>query len=380
MRFLGLSHILVIAMGFPCFGRAFTLQEDGFHVRPGENIQDALKAAAASPTMKVVKVHAGVYRPGSRGQALIWFNKRHDGIRLEAEGEVTLTAANPELSDPKTTGHPAVVNHVVYFGDGISTNTILKGFRITGANGFMTTSRTRQLEPDETLSKGLFFFSDGGGIKIFGRSYPTILDVEVSGNFTRPCGAGISIEHLGHTQNFVRIENCIFRNNRTQVTGAAVDLLPPGSAAQIINCLFVGNISNTGIDTVAQRSGEPPFTNSGVLTVFPDSRAWVKNCTFAHNRNAVDDMSKESIYENSIFSKNDLEGGLVKSRRYELDVQEGARVSGCFFEGEVLDAKHAISRTKNTFDAPSPAFDERFVPQNRAYEKAGYRPLAKPGR
>ena len=50
---------------------------------------------------------------------MVWFNARHDGIILEAVGEVTLTAANPEIADKRSETHPAVVNHVVYFGDGI---------------------------------------------------------------------------------------------------------------------------------------------------------------------------------------------------------------------------------------------------------------------
>ena len=309
-----------------CFG--VTLKDGAYQVFPGDNIQDALENAARNPTVKVVKVHPGEYRPHTKRQALIWFNRIHDRIRLEAVGDVTLTAANPEISDPKSPSHPAVVNHIVYFGDGISTNTVRKGFRITGANNFVTKAGTRQIEPDTALPKGLFFYADGGGIKIFGRSYPTITGVEVVGNVTSPCGAGISIEHGRHTQDSVLIEHCVFRNNRAQVTGAAVDLLPPGSAARIVNCLFVGNVSNTGADVVAQSSGEKPFTNSGVLTVFPRSRALVQNCTFTNNRNAVDDMSKASVYRDCIFWKNDLDGGWVKANRYELEVKERARVLG----------------------------------------------------
>src|SRR6266516_6676609 len=118
------------------------LREDGYHVFPGDNIQEALQRAAESSTNKLVKVHAGEYRPNSKRQALIWFNKMHDGIRLEAVGPVTLTAVNPELAVSSEPGFPAVVNHVVYFGDGISSNTVLKGFRITGANNFVTKERT----------------------------------------------------------------------------------------------------------------------------------------------------------------------------------------------------------------------------------------------
>src|SRR5580765_4226484 len=98
-------------------GAAITLSPDGYHVFPGDNIQEALQRAATNQSQKVVKVHDGEYRPDKKRQALIWFNRAHDGIRLEAEGAVTLTAANPLLALPSDPGFPAVVNHVVYFGD-----------------------------------------------------------------------------------------------------------------------------------------------------------------------------------------------------------------------------------------------------------------------
>src|SRR5262245_21798433 len=110
---------------------AIALLSDGYHVYPGDNIQDALQAAASNKTHKVVKVHAGEYRPSGKRQALIWFKDLHDGIRLEAVGAVTLTAANSQVALPSEPGFPAVVNHVVYFGDGISSNTVLRGFKIT---------------------------------------------------------------------------------------------------------------------------------------------------------------------------------------------------------------------------------------------------------
>src|SRR5882724_12882614 len=87
---------------------AISLSNDGYHVFPGDNIQDALQQAAENKTNKLVKVHAGEYRPNSKRQSLIWFNRLHDGIRLEAVGPVTLTAANPQISSPHTHGFPAV--------------------------------------------------------------------------------------------------------------------------------------------------------------------------------------------------------------------------------------------------------------------------------
>jgi hypothetical protein len=357
---------------------AITLQADGYHVFPGDKIQDALEMAATNKTLKVVKVHAGEYRPDSKRQALVWFNKRHDGIRLEALGGVTLTAANPQLAKPSDPGFPAVVNHVVYFGDGISTNTILDGFRITGANSFLTRERTRQMEPDTTVPKNWFFFSDGGAIKIFGRSYPQIKNVEVAENFTSPCGAGISVQHQGYMESSVLIENCLFLTNRTQVTGCAIDLLA-GSAARIINCLFVGNVSNTGEDVVAKQSGEKPFVNSGVITIFQTSQAEIRNCTFTQNRNGVDDMGGASSYINNIFYDNKIEGaGNRGLGRYELAMETGAKeILGNFINGAILDGQKVISREKNTLDAPDPKFDKDFAPQAPEYKNVGYRPVKK---
>jgi len=371
--FAVLSALGLVAF-FSRANAAIQLSQDGYHVFAGDKIQDALELAARNTTNKIVKVHAGEYRPESKRQALIWFNKEHNGIRLEAAGPVTLTAANPELSSPSDPGFPAVVNHVVYFGDGVSSNTVIKGFRLTGANSFLTREGTREMEPNATIAKNFFFFADGGAIKIFGRSYPAIQNLEVVDNFTSPCGAGISVQHQGFNQSWVLIENCVFLRNRTQVTGAAIDLLA-GSAARILNCLFVGNVSNTGTDVVAKNSGERPFVNSGVVTIFQNSRAEVGHCTFTGNRNGVDDMGGASIYTDCIFFDNKLESGLKGLPRYELAVNGGVKeVSGCFINGVVHDVGHLVSFEKNMLKAPDPKFDTHFVPASADYKNAGYRP------
>src|SRR5215831_7851495 len=82
-------------------GVTFDAAVGGYRVRPGGSIQAALEAAANDPAHKIVYVHAGTYRPAEHGQALIWFNARHDGITLEAVGEVVLTAANQAIADNK---------------------------------------------------------------------------------------------------------------------------------------------------------------------------------------------------------------------------------------------------------------------------------------
>ena len=349
---------------------------DGYHVHPAGRIQDALEAAARDPVRKTVFVHAGTYRPAAKGQSLIWFNARHDGVTLEAVGDVILTAANPAIADPLAHSHPAVVNHVVYFGDGVSPKTILRGFRITGAKNFTTGSGERSPIESDDIRKTPFFYLDGGGIKIYARSYPTIERVEVYGNYTSPCGGGVSVEHLGQVQEAVVFRDCIFRNNRTQTTGSAIDLLH-GSRAAIENCLFVGNVANVGVDYVGLLTGGEYHAEhgSGALTVFEGSRAAVSRSTFTGNWNGVDDNGTGSTYVDSIFWMNTLAGGISAGPRYELDITDAGGVRGNLIRGDVEDLRGTIDRDANTFDPPDPRFDAQFSPRAPEYARAGYRPV-----
>lgn len=347
-----------------------------YHVHPGGRIQDALEAAAADPVNKTVYVHAGTYRPRATGQALIWFNARHDGITLEAVGDVILTAANPDVADKSAPSYPAVVNHVVYFGDGISRTTIFRGFKVTGANNFTTGSGEKSPIESDEIRKTVFFYTDGGGIKIYARSYPTIEDVEIYDNYASPCAGGVSVEHLGQPQDSVLFRNCIFRNNRTQTTGSALDLLH-GSAATVENCLFVGNVANLGVDVVGLLTGGEfhPEHGSGAITVFADSKLTMSRSTVTGNWSGVDDAGRGSSYVDSIFWKNTLTGGISPGKRYELDLEDGSGVRGSFIHGDINDLRGTIRKELNTFDPPDPRFDARFVPQAPEYGKVGYRPV-----
>lgn len=359
------------------------LVDGAYQVYPGEEIQEVLEMAARDAAHKRVEVHAGTYRPRRPGQALIWFNDRHDGLIVEARGRVVLTAANPEIAELGARSFPAVINHVVYFGDGVTNRTVLRGFEITGSNAFVTRSDgpepiERALDLPE-LQKGNFFYSDGGGIKIFGRSYPTLENLLVYENYTEPCGGGISVEHRGFLQGSVVIRNSVFRDNRTQITGSAVDLLP-GSSAIIENCLFVGNISNTGPDDLSPPGLEyQRESGSGALTVFAGSRVWVRNSTFTANWNGVDDKGSGNVYSDSIFWRNVARGGVSPGPRYELDLLDGSGVTGCRIHGEVDDATGEVSGERNVLGAPDPDFDEHFVPRAPLYEGVGYRPVSTSG-
>jgi hypothetical protein len=374
--------LLLVSTALPV--RAFAREEaalpfeasaDAFQVYPGGSIQDALDAAARHTSRKTVVVHAGTYAPPAPGQALIWLNARHDGITLEAAGDVVLTAANPALADPRAPSHPAVVNHVVYFGDGISRKTVFRGFRITGANNYTTGSGQQSPIDSDEVRKTLFFYTDGGGIKVYARSFPTIENVEVFGNYTSPCGAGVSVEHLVEPHESVLFRNCIFRNNRTQTTGAGFDLLH-FSKALLENCLFTGNISNLGVDAVGILAGGEfhPENGSGAMTVFAGAQALVTRCTFTGNWNGVDDAGTGSRYVDSIFWQNTAKGGISPGRRYEIDIEDGAGVKGCFIHGDIGDLRGTIPRAANTLDAPDPQFDAQFVPRAPQYASVGYRP------
>ncbi len=349
------------------------------HVYPGSSIQHALDAAARNGH-KTVFVHAGTYAPRAAGQALICFNARHDGLTLEAVGDVTLTAANAAMADPRAPSHPAIVNHVVYFGDGISRQTVLRGFRITGANNFTTGSGEKSPIESDELRKTLFFYTDGGGIKVYARSFPTIEHVEVAGNYASPCGGGVSVEHLVAPRESVLFRNCVFRDNRAQTTGAGFDLLHY-SKATLENCLFTGNVANMGVDTVGILAGGEfhPENGSGAMTVLPGAQATVRRCTFTGNWNGVDDAGTGSTYEDSIFWQNTAKGGICPGGRYEIDIEDGAGVKGCFVHGQVDDLRGTIARGANRLAAPDPQFDAQFVPQAPQYAGVGYRPAARPG-
>lgn len=334
----------------------------------------ALNEAALNPTNKVVKVHAGVYQPKAAGQALVWFNRSHNGIRLEAVGTVTLSAANPKIAQTGTPGCPALVNHVVYFGDGIDNRTTVQGFRITGANHFVTMDPP-ELEPNARFKKDLFFYGDGGAIKIFGNSSPTLSGLEIVNNYASPCAGGVSVQQQWAPEERrpdpVRMYDCVLRENRSQITGAAVDLLP-GSSAVISNCLFVGNMANLGVNFVSANQAQPEFTNSAPLTVFPGSHAVVLQCTFTGNRNGVEDIGGPSVYENCVFWGNTRGGAYYGGARYDLKVED-AQVKGCFFGGPVLDEHGVVSRSGNELEAPDPKFDEELRPTAREYARVGAR-------
>ncbi len=354
-------------------------------VTPADDLQAAVDRAADSGAERVT-LKRGTYRPRQPGQALLILTKRHDGLTIKADqpGTAVLTAENSDLAVPNTPSFPAVVNHVILAGDGVSSRTTLQGLAITGANGYVdqAANRLRSHYPEfqGNLKPGMFFFLDGGAVKVFGNSAPQFLNCTIANNRTQLCGAGVSIEQTFESSEPVTFKDCIFRDNHCPATGAAVDVLS-GGLAEFDNCLFVGNIANTGMDEISRKTGLSynQKHGCGALTVFPDSRVHVRNCTFTANWNGVDDHGSGSVYENSIFWMNDAWDESRPGEPYELDVLESAVVTGCFVHGNINDLRGHVSHERNSFEKFDPQFDEQFTPQNPDCQTAGYRPTASSG-
>ncbi len=362
--------VLTVALTVITAGYAFEVRDGAYHAFPSDDLQRVLDAAATNPVVKTIRVHEGTYIPSSHRQALIYLNRAHSGIQLEGVGRPVLSAANPNIADRSSPSYPAVVNHVIYLGDGLSTNTRIAHFRLTGANHFVTNSHQESMEPDRSVRKGRFYYGDGGAVKIYHRSYPVLQDLEIVDNYASPCAGGISIQQEGATHQSVLIKDCVFRNNRAEVTGAALDLLW-GSRARVVNCLFVGNISNTG-----PGEGENPFSNNGAVTVFPRSRLEMERCTLTGNRNGVDELGGLSEFTHCILTGNTLPGGAPTLPRFELDLQKGARVTGCVIRGPILDPQHSVDRAINTLDPAKLELDPSFVPAIGTFPGVGYRPFS----
>ena len=246
---------------------------------------------------------------------------------------------------------------------------------VTGANNYTTgTGEHSPIEPD-AIRKTPYFYLDGGGMKLCADACPTIERVEAVGNYTSPCGAGVSVEHLGKPLDAPFFRDCIFRYNRTLVTSAALNLLH-GSRATLENCLLVGNMANLGLDYVGLLTGGEyhPEHRSGAITVFEGARAEVRRCIFTVNWAGVDDNGTASTYVKSFSGTTRCKGGVSTGARYEIDIAKGAGVKESFINGETNDLRGTIDRATNTVGPPDPRFDAQFVPEAPEYRTVGYLP------
>jgi hypothetical protein len=347
-----------------------------FHVYPGEDIQQAIDQAAAAIEDRRVIIHEGLYGPRVRGFSFISLTAPHEGIQVVADGNVTLTAR--PIIDGES-GPSAIVNHVLYCGDGLSNKTRIVGLRLTGTDGFVCEERIPQESFGERtphLKKGLFFFLDGGGLKLFGKSAPVFENVTFFDNLTSLCGGGANVDQQGFNEEPIRFQNCLFLGNRCPGTGAAIDILE-GTSVVVDNCLFVRNISNFGMDDLLAKFGlSYNFEHgSGAITVFANAKLHLSRSTFVNNWNGLDDRGVHNVIEKCVFWNNDKWDMSRPKEPYELDISDASGVRDCFIYGLQNDLQGAIDGMKNRLNPPDPEFDEVFVPRCQDYAEVGFRPI-----
>jgi len=342
------------------------------YVTPDQDLQAALDAAASATVDRRLILKPGVYQTAKTQFCLLAVTSKHDGLTVEGLDGVVLSARSPDNPNAAT------VSHVIYCGDGITQSTVFRNLTITGANGMATNGGVPVENYGDRaafLKQGLFFFMDGGAVKIFGQSSPVFERVDFVDNLTQLCGGAVSIEQQGFQTSPPMFRDCRFLRNRCPATGAAVDVLQ-GSSVSLENCLFVDNIGNYGMTEVQEKyqlsyNGEH---GSGALTVFPGSKAMVNRCTFVGNWNAVDDRSESSRYVETIFAANDASDGSRPGHPYELDIINAGGVEGCIFYSEHPDLQRTVSSDTNILTADDPQFGENYVPANPLYGDVGFRP------
>ncbi len=200
----------------------------------------------------------------------------------------------------------------------------------------------------------------------------------MAGNYTSPCGAGVSVEHLGQALDAAVFRDCTFRDNRTlQVTGSGVR----PAARQPRHLLTTACSSATSQISVWTYIGlftggeYHPENGSGAMTVFERSRAEVSRCTFTGNWAGVDDNGTDSTYVKSIFWNNTLKGGISTGARYEIDITNGGGVREVVHpRRDERPAGDDRSSGEHLRSAGSASFDAQFVPQAPEYGAVGYRP------
>jgi len=288
-------------------------------LNPSDYIQKIINNQSAKGVKKFI-FNPGVYRPHKKGQALIYLNKNHEGVQLIAKGNVILTSQNENISSIENNPfHPDITSHIVYFGQGISNKTTLDGFTLQGSKGFATKEGAQQAEPGSYWKKSFIYYADGGAIKIWGNSSPTLKNLTIKNNYALLCGAGISIEQYGQSESPVIIENSKFIGNQVNLTGAAIDLLP-GSKAVITNSHFEKNSTKTFLDYFPNQikkefsnkksvvhthilKEKGIFNDSATITLFKGSSLEISKSSFKDNNRSVDYISNIKWYTERIKSK-----------------------------------------------------------------------------
>ena len=237
------------------------------------------------------------------------------------------------------------MNHVVYFGDGVSRKTVLRGFKITGANNFTTGSGEKSPIESDDIRKTAFFYTDGGGIKIYARSYPTIEGVEVYDNYAEP----VRRRRLGRAPRPDAGLGALPQLHLPQQParrrpGSALDLLH-GSRAMIENCLFVGNVANMGVDYVGLLTGGEyhPEHGSGAITVV---RRIAGDGEPQHVHRQLErrrrQRHRQHLRRHDLLEEHARRAASRRASATSSTSTDGAGVRGSFIHGDVNDLRGTI--------------------------------------
>lgn len=282
------------------------------------DLQIALKAARPG---QEIWVAAGTYYPTQGNDRSASFQIRSniqlyggfsgkERTREDRNWYNNLTVLSGEIGTPDKSDN----SYTIVYTSQASSNTIVDGFVVTGAQSKGTT-------PLGSLQRsGGGWFNDGSG----GESSPTISNCLFIDNYARE-GAGLYNYAKGGTcQPMVR--NCQFVSNNAHLEGAAIfNDGRNGKASPIIqHCYFLENASNYGaaIRNLAE-GGEaiPKISNSIFEANLSYAREIIYNGAQAGNKS-------RSILENCRFFDNRVTMGNNSNNTSSLPKKQGYRSEG----------------------------------------------------
>ena len=303
------------------------------------DLQAEVDRIAKNHPRSTIVLSPGVYRPLREGIALLHLNRLHDGLKIKGEHRDTVilsAQALPEVADrirnerlgslqSRIPSENAIVSHIVYFGHGVTNDTELSNLTLKGARGFLTRKDEFVAEPYREFPRKFVKYADGGAVKIWGQSAPSLTELIIEDNWALYCGGGVSVEQFGMSSEPVRIRNVIFRDNRVPLTGAALDLLP-GSSARVEDSTFDRNLANfewvslkvvdelrlqflaqasesvrkmVGVQSGPTSSQTGPYAKSSAVTVFRGSWIELKRSQFIGNSGGIDFLNYVAWYTRS---------------------------------------------------------------------------------
>ncbi len=157
---------------------------------------------------------------------------------------------------------------------------VIKDCVFSGGN----TSLHAELPVDGSL-RSIYGEIDGGGVLIMGDVDLEFVDCTFENNYSVMCGGAVSVQ--ANPASVVNFSGCIFKNNKAEHTGPAIDILLPGITSAVDNCVFEDN-----------KTGRYDNGSLGQIAVFPASTLTVTNSKFINSPNDVDiDIRNSRCFE-----------------------------------------------------------------------------------